>query len=214
MLRVHDGKKFKFSQGIYADHPDAVAEMVEGPHAKALAYLHDTVEHMLDVLRGPHKWDPAREEACVAFILQQFGLFFINLGFDKALIAAHMQDLDVLTKRRHQSYQQYIVRLTRYAVRAKRKDVLAVKRADLKHNSLRERNPPPHKQARRVRLKLALYAWADRQIDRAMAWIQAGKEAGFRCHVPALRKTGLAGRARWARDYAQGGSSPHFTLQT
>lgn len=107
---VHDGQSRKGAGEPYINHPSRVAAEVWGWRAKSLAWLHDTIED------APDPW----EMECTLRI------FFPADIVDDLLLLSRLHDPQGVKER----YQDWIGRI----VASGRKDVIAVKLADVNDN--------------------------------------------------------------------------------
>jgi len=150
MMDVHDGQRFKYVEGPYYFHPRDVAHRMHSVDEAVLGYWHDTVEHIRDK-RFPTQRDPETgekiplprdvEEAAIQEILQHIKDHFKDCGFD---ISRLIPELDLLTKRTSDTYDQYIGRIIAYAKSPGGSlRPVKVKKADLEDNARPDRNPRP-----------------------------------------------------------------------
>ncbi len=72
---AHQGQKRKYSGGDYIHHPRRVADAVDSPIEKAIAWLHDALEDATDreMVRQALKQFPPEVEAAVVALTRQEG---------------------------------------------------------------------------------------------------------------------------------------------
>lgn len=160
---THKGERFKYIEGVYYEHVKAVAARMHSVDEKTVATLHDVIERKVEMRLGK---SPAAtdEEAVIQDELYKLARFFRAHGCpidgrDSLIITS----LDVLTKRRHQTYHDYIQRLLDHTHNAQRRGhpqafvALKVKKGDMADNMDPERNPPEGMQNAADRKRLFKY---------------------------------------------------------
>jgi len=211
--RHHRTERRKREWGTYLQvHIEQIVARLWNPEQKDLGYLHDVPEKILSNVhkaREKHKQPPLtrhEEEVVAAQALDEIATEFTRYGIPMTRDSEFMQDLNALTKRKYETYEEYSHRLIAYAHDTGRLNVIYVKLADLENNMVTA-------EERKKKLYENLHARLKREFpdvklrpqpqDRAQYHGQNGNQQTGRRHAPGNN------RSKWRKrhfDHGKGGN--------